>query len=199
MLSDKRIIEEMQNGNIVIEPFDERQLGTNSYDCRLGEWYFNQGDISGQDVRLFSEEMRALWGEPRKAQNGEIPVRPGETILAHTVEKIGGRNGYLASMRTRSTVARSCLDVCGSAGLGDCGYIAVWALEIRNMSRNIIWLPVSGRILQMEFHYVGPTLKHYNGHYGQQEEYSPFDMLPSAKPDWAVEEYKRSINYVETC
>ena len=36
LLSDKRIVEEMETGNIVIEPFDERQLGTNSYDVRLG-------------------------------------------------------------------------------------------------------------------------------------------------------------------
>ncbi len=27
LLSDKRIVEEMKNGNIVIEPFDERHLG----------------------------------------------------------------------------------------------------------------------------------------------------------------------------
>ena len=38
LLSDKRILEERENGNIVIEPFDRRHLGTNSYDCRLGEW-----------------------------------------------------------------------------------------------------------------------------------------------------------------
>ena len=37
LLSDKRILEELEHGNILIEPFDLRQLGTNSYDCRLGE------------------------------------------------------------------------------------------------------------------------------------------------------------------
>ncbi len=40
LLSDKRIVEEVERGNIVIEPFDQRHLGTNSYDCRLGEYYF---------------------------------------------------------------------------------------------------------------------------------------------------------------
>lgn len=192
MLSDKHIMEEMQNGNVVIETFDKRQLGTNSYDCRLGAWYFVQ-EKHGQDLRLFSEEMRASWGEPRKASKGEIPVRPGETILAHTMETIGGRNGYIACMRTRSTTARSCLDVCGSAGLGDSGYIAIWTLEVRNMSRNTIWLPVGGRILQMEFHEIGQTLKEYQGNYGKQKEWSPYDMLPSAKPDWAAEEYQEKL------
>jgi Deoxycytidine deaminase len=192
MLSDHRILKERIQGNIVIEPFDERQLGTNSYDCRLGTWYFAQ-EAQGQDLDLFSEGVREAWGEPRKASKRGIPVRPGETILAHTLETVGGRNGYLACMRTRSTVARSCLDVCGSAGLGDVSYIAVWTLEIRNMSRNTIWLPTGGRILQMEFHYVGETLKHYDGHYGQEEVFDPYSMLPNSKPDWAVEEYRENM------
>src|SRR4051812_12048937 len=40
LLSDKRISEEMERGNIIIEPFEPRQLGTNSYDVRLGAYYF---------------------------------------------------------------------------------------------------------------------------------------------------------------
>ena len=40
LLSDKRIREEMENGNIIIEPFESRQLGTNSYDVRLGPYYY---------------------------------------------------------------------------------------------------------------------------------------------------------------
>ena len=38
ILSDKKILEEMENGNIVIEPFNREQLGTNSYDVHLGKW-----------------------------------------------------------------------------------------------------------------------------------------------------------------
>ena len=51
LLSDKRIVEEMEHGNIVIEPFDPRHLGTNSYDCRLGEYYF-QGDANVEVMHL---------------------------------------------------------------------------------------------------------------------------------------------------
>lgn len=38
ILSDKRILEEIEKGNIVIDPFDINCLGTNSYDVHLGEW-----------------------------------------------------------------------------------------------------------------------------------------------------------------
>ena len=41
LLSDKRILEELERENIVIEPFELRQLGTNSYDVRLGPYYLH--------------------------------------------------------------------------------------------------------------------------------------------------------------
>src|ERR1700726_2524482 len=113
LLSDKRILEELNSGNIVIEPFDGRQLGTNSYDCRLGEWYF-QGDHGMPAFCVDDPDaIRAYWGYPQKAtwvaerQMYCIPIHPGTTVLAHTQEVIGGRNGFLGKMYSRSTVARS--------------------------------------------------------------------------------------------
>ena len=98
LLSDKRIVEELHNGNIIIEPFDQRQLGTNSYDCRLGKWYF-QGDMNVDIIHLDNpHDIRRYWGQPREAADGKIAIRPGTTILAHTIEVIGGHNGYLAKM-----------------------------------------------------------------------------------------------------
>ena len=86
LLSDKRIVEELKNGNIIIDPFDERHLGTNSYDCRLGEYYF-MGDANIEVMHLDNpEEIRHYWGEPRKAKDRKIAIRPGTTILAHTQE-----------------------------------------------------------------------------------------------------------------
>lgn len=45
ILSDKRILAEIERGNIVIEPFRAECLGTNSYDVHLGRYlaiYKNQ-------------------------------------------------------------------------------------------------------------------------------------------------------------
>ncbi|MGV3762907.1 dCTP deaminase domain-containing protein, partial [Parapedobacter sp.] len=38
ILSDKRILEELESGSIVIEPFRRECLGTNSYDVHLGKY-----------------------------------------------------------------------------------------------------------------------------------------------------------------
>lgn len=188
LLSDKRILEEYEKGNIVIEPFDMRQLGTNSYDCRLGEWYFEPNRNVREYYPFNQESAREFWGEPKRAENGCILVRAGDTILAHTLERIGARNGYTTTMRARSSIGRSCLSVAKCAGLGDVGYIARWTMEITNHSHSDIFLPVGVRICQIIFYYVGPTLKEYKGKYGQQAEWTPYDMLPKLYGDWDLAE-----------
>ena len=44
ILSDKKIIKAIEDGEIVIEPFDRNCLGTNSYDVHLGKWLANYND-----------------------------------------------------------------------------------------------------------------------------------------------------------
>ncbi|MCL4540899.1 MAG: hypothetical protein M1396_00930 [Chloroflexi bacterium] len=186
VLSDRRILEEHARGNIVITPFDERQLGTNSYDCRLGDWYF-QPDANIETVDFTDErQAQAFWGEPRHATNGYIPVRPGTTILAHTIEIVGARNGITTSMHARSSIGRASLSVCKCAGVGDVGYISRWTMEISNHSRSTILLPVGIRICQIKFEEVGPTLHEYHGKYGQGHTWTPYDMLPKLFADWDI-------------
>ncbi|MEO1383983.1 MAG: dCTP deaminase, partial [Bacteroidota bacterium] len=38
ILSDGQILAEIEKGNIVIEPFERAQLGSNSYDVKLGKY-----------------------------------------------------------------------------------------------------------------------------------------------------------------
>ncbi len=184
LLSDRRILEEMERSNIVIDPFDPQQLGTNSYDVRLGEWYFepNRNLLVVDFTR--EEDTRAFWGEPQQAGDGVIAIRPGDTILCHTQEVVGGTNGFTTSMRARSSIGRSCLSVCKCAGVGDVGYIARWTMEITNHSHATVVLPVGLRVAQILFYEVGVTRKTYAGKYGQESTpWSPLDMLPKLYKD----------------
>ncbi len=189
LLSDKRVLEERAAGNIVIEPFDERQLGTNSYDCRLGPWYFEPTKYF--EIIDFTDEDQALafWGEPRRASEA-IVVKPGTTILAHTDEVVGAKNGITTTMHARSSIGRSSLSVCKCAGVGDVGYISRWTMEISNHSTCSISIPVGIRICQIKFDFVGETLKEYRGKYGQEARWTPYDMLPRLYRDWDVERIK---------
>lgn len=192
LLSDKRIVEERDRGNIMIEPFDIRQLGTNSYDCRLGEWYFEPTKYAELVDFTDEEQARAFWGEPRHA-NGSIVVKPGTTILAHTQEIIGASNGITTTMHARSSIGRSGLSVCKCAGAGDVGYISRWTMEISNHTTCTIALPVGLRICQIKFDFVGETLKLYRGKYGQQDEWTPYDMLPRLYRDWDLDRIKVEV------
>lgn len=183
LLSDKRIAEERDAGNVVIEPFDMRQLGTNSYDCRLGEWYFEPQLYADLVDFTDEEQARAFWGEPMRARD-VIRIKPGTTILAHTHEVIGARNGITTQMHARSSIGRSGLSVCKCAGVGDVGYVARWTMEISNHTTCTIAIPVGLRVCQIKFDYVGETLREYAGKYGQGNDWTPYDMLPRLYADW---------------
>lgn len=185
LLSDKRILEERKRGTVVIDPFDQRQLGTNSYDCRLGAWYFQA--TQHLEVVDFTDELqaRSFWGEPLYAET-TILVKPGTTILGHTQEVIGARNGITTTMHARSSIGRSGLSVCKCAGVGDVGYVSRWTMEVSNHTTSAIVLPVGIRICQIKFDFVGETLKEYHGKYGQQTEWTPYDMLPRLYADWDI-------------
>jgi dCTP deaminase len=197
LLSDKRIVEEMQSGNIVIEPFELRQLGTNSYDCRLGTWYFQPTKYL--DIVDFTDEeqARGFWGDPIRAE-GTILVKPGTTILAHTQEVIGATNGITTQMHARSSIGRSGLSVCKCAGVGDVGYIARWTMEISNHTTCTIALPVGLRICQIKFDYVGETLQEYHGKYGRRDDWTPYDMLPRLYRDWDLDQIRVAGSSVST-
>jgi len=89
-----------------------------------------------------------------------ILLDPGETILAHTDEFIGGKNHITTMMKARSSLGRNFIEVCKCAGWGDVGYTNRWTMEITNNSRHYtIPLVVGRRIAQIIFFETGPVLK----------------------------------------
>ncbi|MDQ5823445.1 MAG: dCTP deaminase [Chloroflexota bacterium] len=187
LLSDKKIMNAMEQGDIVIEPFEPRQLGTNSYDVRLGPYYFipNHNMVTVNFTE--EEDAKSFWLGPYFAEDGLIRIRPGDTILAHTEEVVGGRNGFTTSMRSRSSIGRSCLSVCKCAGVGDVGYISRWTMEITNHSHAMAIVPVGLRVAQILFYEVGETARAYQGKYGSWNDWSPKDMLPKLYRDYDLQ------------
>lgn len=180
-LSDKRILEEMKKGDIVISPFNRDQLATSSYDVTLGEHFYREQPpkYNHSLYNIWSQEhTEHVWGadKPEKAVPAKeafkkynfnysgirpddkvIVLRPGETILAHTQEFIGGKDHITTMMKARSSLGRNFIEVCKCAGWGDVGYINRWTMEITNNSKNyIIPLVVGRRIAQIIFFETGP-------------------------------------------
>ena len=182
-LSDKKIIEEMKRGDVVIHPFNKANLGTSSVDVTLGEWYFKEKPTKHHHniYNIWSKEHTDhVWGtKPLRAELAKkvfekynfkwegikpidkiILLQPGETILAHTNEFIGGPNHITTMMKARSSMGRNFIEVCKCAGWGDVGYINRWTMEITNNSkRYAIPLVVGRRIAQLIFFETGEILK----------------------------------------
>lgn len=197
-LSDRAILREMEAGNIHIDPFNRENLGTGSYDVTLGRYYYRenreangisfynpyaQGDVArvwgGQDDYLEAISVRD-W----RAKNRDFPLEnisddeeiivldPGETILAHTNEFIGGRDNTIDTMmKARSSMGRNFIEVCKCAGLGDIGYCNRWTMEITNNSTKYqIPLVVGRRIAQLLFFKTEGTIKSLYSDTGKYQE-----------------------------
>lgn len=223
LLSRPTIRKYREEGLIVIEPFNEANLGTSQYDVTLGEFYYREHHISdlplvrASDMAAYplynpfdEEQVRALWRLQEAEPYGKIQrenrlpplkgigsldrvilVKPGETILAHTQEFIGGACDHVTTMmKARSSMGRNFWEVCKCAGMGDIGYFNRWTLEITNNSQHHVQpLVVGRRVGQLIFFETDPldTLDDYAtvGKYqisNSLEElkalWKPEDMLP---------------------
>jgi len=227
LLSQNQILKHRKKGTIVIEPFNEKQLKTVSYDVTLGEWYWKEQmpHAGGASVHnMYDEEsVKRVWSGPHKAELIEkvserlgqqfknipagarvILLEPGETVLAHTIEFIGGRDVCVAKMYARSSTGRNFIEVCKDAGWGDVGYFNRWTMEVTNNSRYFsIPLVVGRRIAQMVFYEVEPLAKKDVDYVGEGGKYQssqdvkevmsswkPEMMIPRMFMDWEIKEGK---------
>lgn len=203
----------MKRGGVIIHPFDRGHLATSSYDVTLGEWFYREQPPKYNHAlyNIWNEDhTNHVWGkncveravsakEAFEKYNFDwigihpddkvIVLRPGETILAHTNEFIGGVDHITTMMKARSSMGRNFIEVCKCAGWGDVGYVNRWTMEITNNSKNyIIPLVVGRRIAQIVFFETGPIeARDYttSGKYASstdlkklQKEWKPEMMLP---------------------
>ena len=122
ILTDVEILREIENGNIVIEPFDPNMLGTNSYDVHLGKF-----------LAVYTDEVLDA-----KKHNQitfiEIPedgfvLQPGELYLGVT-EEYTETHRAVPFLEGKSSVGRLGIDIHATAGKGDVGFCNTWTLEI---------------------------------------------------------------------
>ncbi|MCF8245783.1 MAG: dCTP deaminase [Saprospiraceae bacterium] len=122
ILSDRKILEAVESGDIVIEPYDRACLGTNSYDVHLGKWLANYRDPV-LDARMHNE-----------IDHFEIPetgfvLQPGVLYLGVTLEYTETHH-TVPFLEGKSSVGRLGIDIHATAGKGDVGFCNHWTLEI---------------------------------------------------------------------
>jgi len=122
ILSDKLILEEIERGNIIIEPFQKECLGTNSYDVHLGKYLATYRNRV-LDAKLHNE-----------IDHFEIPkdgfvLHPNTLYLGVTLEYTETHK-HVPFLEGKSSTGRLGIDIHATAGKGDVGFCNTWTLEI---------------------------------------------------------------------
>lgn len=153
ILSDKKILDAIQSGAIVIEPFRRHCLGTNSYDVHLGRWLAVYTDAE-LDAKKHNQ-IRYL----------EIPetgfvLQPGTLYLGVT-EEYTETHEAVPFLEGKSSVGRLGIDIHATAGKGDVGFCNTWTLEISCVQpvRVYAGMPI-GQLIY--FAVDGPIENYYN-------------------------------------
>ena len=122
ILSDKRILEEIEKENILIEPFQPECLGSNSYDVHLGKYLATYTD-------------RIL--DARKHNEIEMMIIPEEGMILYpdmlylgVTEEYTETHVHVPFLEGKSSVGRLGIDIHATAGKGDVGFCNTWTLEI---------------------------------------------------------------------
>ena len=122
ILSDKRILEEIEKETIKIQPYNREYLGSNSYDVHLGKHL-----ATYKDKELDAKKHNEI-------THFEIPdegfiLQPGELYLGVT-EEYTETHVHVPFLEGKSSTGRLGIDIHATAGKGDVGFCGNWTLEI---------------------------------------------------------------------
>ena len=122
ILTDKGILQEIEKGTIVIEPFNRDYLGTNSYDVHLSKYF-----ATYESPVLDAKKHNTI-------HHFEIPtegfvLQPGTLYLGSTLEYTETQ-AHVPFLEGKSSMGRLGIDIHATAGKGDVGFCNHWTLEI---------------------------------------------------------------------
>jgi dCTP deaminase len=122
ILSDKRILEEIEKKTIIIKPYNREKLGSNSYDVHLGK-----------NLATYKEETLDA-KKHNEIVHFDIPeegfvLQPNQLYLGVTFEYTE-THAHVPFLEGKSSTGRLGIDIHATAGKGDVGFCGHWTLEI---------------------------------------------------------------------
>lgn len=148
ILSDLRILEEMEKGTIKITPYDRVCLGSNSYDVHLGKCL-----ATYKDHILDAKKHNQI--EYFDIPEEGFVLYPHVFYLGVTLEYTETHE-HVPFLEGKSSTGRLGIDIHATAGKGDVGFCGNWTLEISVKQPvkiyhgmpigQLIYFPVDGEI-----------------------------------------------------
>lgn len=167
MILSGREIEKRLGSDIVIEPYNPRQLNPNSYNLRLHNKLLVYAG-AGLDMKVANatEEITI----PAEG----LSLEPGRLYLGRTVEYTETHNA-VPILEGRSSVGRLGLFIHVTAGFGDVGFKGYWTLEIFCVQPITIYPDVE--ICQIYYHQISADHSEYeSGKYQGNRDIQPSMM-----------------------
>jgi dCTP deaminase len=169
ILSHKGILQGIKQGTVDISPFNESNLGANSYDVSLNA-----------HLLVYSSERLDCRNE-NKTEEFIIPASgfvlyPGELYLGRTNETACSK-AFVPMYEGRSSIGRLGISSHITAGFGDIGWgydkdgnclFPTWTLEITVVKEVVVYPNI--RIGQVYFVSTDDSSFMYQGKYSQQKE-----------------------------
>jgi len=151
ILSGLRINEEVQRGNISIDPYDRKRINPNSYNLRLHEDILLYRD-KHLDMRSNNNTMRL------SIPSDGLLLHPNTIYLARTIERTS-TDKYVPMLEGRSSIGRLGIFIHATAGFGDVGFCGHWTLEISVVQPVRIYAGVE--ICQIYYHTIDGDYEKY--------------------------------------
>ncbi len=162
ILSDKAILERLENGTLSISPLEREQVQPASVDIRLGNT-FSVIEDSPSGVITMRQEIAY-----KTLQSDAYVLLPGQFILASTMEYFVLPGDLTAFVEGRSSLGRMGLFI-QNAGWVDPGFEGEITLELFNANRCAIELRAGRRVGQLVFARMeGAATRPYRGKYQGQ-------------------------------
>lgn len=148
-LSDNDIAKGVKDGEIVLEPFDDKRLQPASYDIRLGN-KFILNDESGTHLIDPVKKIYAQTREVTIKDGAEFILHPGISVLG-TSKEFFGSDHFLIQIGGKSSLARIGLMIHNTAGIINPGHFLNITLELTNQNNVPIVLRPGMDIAQLTF------------------------------------------------
>lgn len=147
LLSDKTIKKLVEQGELIIRPFNPEHLGGSSLDLTLSResLTFNGRQKPFIDPKEHTKMNRIHIDE------GGIFLQPEQFLIASTQEYIGLPDDIVARIEGRSSLARLGIVVHSTGGFIDAGFEGTLTLEMSNLNTVPVKIYPAMRIAQLTF------------------------------------------------
>jgi len=160
ILTDRQIREAYVKGDVIIDPFEEKQLQPATYDFRVGE----------QGATTSSKKIVNI------RETGYLLLVPGDFAVITVYEKLRINTQYAGRFGLRSKYTRKGLMATTGPQI-DPGYEGRLILGLTNLTPKSIAIPYKDDLISVEFHKLEElSSKPYSGPYQKKYELGPEDI-----------------------